>query len=172
MSASTAARASDEAQWRKLDATIRMWWDGDVRQETEVEIRQAAKPGVLFLPFPYIAPTGAGDTYFPFMFAWDTYFYNRSLLAHGRLDLVRNHIRNYLFMIERRGFMPNANHTALGTRSQTPVFPDSVWRYYVASGDLDLLHQAYPLLKREYREYWRGSHQSDADRSVDESRSG
>ena len=168
----------DEGQWRALDDVIHSWWDDDIHHATERELpsldarrRQEIFASVppagreklaeilgtglshLFVPFPFITPGGAEGT-FASMFAWDTYFINLGLLVHGRLDLVRDHIRNYLVMIERFGFMPNACVPDALTRSQTPVFVDSIWRYYLASGDRDLLYQAYPLLKREFVNYW------------------
>jgi alpha,alpha-trehalase len=54
--------------------------------------------------------------------------------------------------------MPNTNHAAGMTRSQTPVFPESIWSYYLASGDRGVLHRAYPLLEAEYNDYWNAEH--------------
>ncbi|MBI4165373.1 MAG: hypothetical protein HY508_06525, partial [Acidobacteria bacterium] len=45
------------------------------------------------------------------------------------------------------------------TRSQTPFFVlPTFWRYYSATKDLDFLYRAYPLLKREYQQYWNAPH--------------
>jgi alpha,alpha-trehalase len=147
----------DREAWEQLDATIRGWWDSDLSRATEKEVRQDTAGQLLFLPFPYIGPTGP-DRVFSFMFAWDTDFVNRALIAHERMDLVRNHIRNYLFMIDRFGYMPNANVMGVATRSQTPLAADTLWRYFLATKDRDLLHEAYPRLKRNYREYWTAEH--------------
>ncbi|WP_169792089.1 trehalase family glycosidase [Jiangella muralis] len=152
-------RESLEQGWRPLDTQIRSWWDLDIASAAEADIRatpQGSEP-LLFLPFPYVRPGGAQGA-FAAMYCWDTFFINEALLAHGRLDLVRNHILNYLFMIERFGYMPNSNDRATQTRSQTPVLPISIWKYYLATGDDDLLHRAYPLLKREYEDYWNAPH--------------
>jgi alpha,alpha-trehalase len=146
-----------EEYWRTLDATVAAEWDKYLVSATEDAVRSAHDVGaqLLFLPFPYHAPFAEGVRA---MFAWDTYFINRALLAHGRFDLVRNHISNYLLMIDRFGFMPNASLAQLATRSQTPVFPESIWRYFVATDDLEMLYRAYPLLKREYLAYWNAPH--------------
>jgi alpha,alpha-trehalase len=141
--------------WRRVDASIRASWDGLLVQATEHELRESANSGLLFLPFPYFAPFVEGARS---MFAWDSYFVVRGLLAHERLDLARYHILNYLFLVERLGYMPNASAASLTTRSQTPVFPDVVWRWFAATGDEDVLMRAYPLLKREYGDYWNGEH--------------
>lgn len=146
----------DEQQWRRLDSAIRSWWDSDLEYATEDQI-STSTCSLLFLPFPYVTPGGI-EGVIRGMFAWDAYFINRGLLAHGRLDLVRNHILNYLSMVERYGYMPNMNSVTGMTRSQTPVFPDSIWRFYQASRDVDILYKAYPLLKHEYIHYWNAPH--------------
>jgi alpha,alpha-trehalase len=144
-------------RWLDLNIVIGNWWDTDARRATEAEVSADPEGRLLFLPWSYVTP-GGGEGTFEAMFNWDSYFINRGLLAHGRLRLVHDHIRNYLFMIERYGFMPNASVKDVLTRSQTPVFPDSIWRHYVASGDLDLVSRAYPLLKQEYEQYWNAAH--------------
>jgi alpha,alpha-trehalase len=144
-------------QWSELDAAIGTWWEDDLHRAGEAEIRSDPTGGLMFLPHPFVTPGGAEGT-FPTMYCWDTYFIDRALLAHGRLDLVRNHILNYAFMIERQGFMPNTNHAFALHRSQVPVYPDGVWRHYLAGGDLELLARAFPLLRQEYENYWCAEH--------------
>jgi alpha,alpha-trehalase len=147
-----------EKQWRALDDAIRRCWDEDVNTATEEVILATRDQSLLFLPFPFVAPCGTADGAFAHMFHWDAHHTNDALLAHDRPELVRNHILNYLFMIERHGFALNANHACAATRSQVPVFPGSVWSYYAHTCDGDLLLQAYPLLKREYERYWNAPH--------------
>ncbi len=139
-----------------LDEVIRGWWSTDVVDADDP--RRAAVESIA-LPFPYVA--GAAPTspdWYTTMFNWDAYFSNLALLVHGRPELVRNAIENYLFMVKRFGYMPNGNEVALATRSQIPLFPDSIWRYVQLTGDDELLARAYPLLVREYTEYWLAPH--------------
>jgi alpha,alpha-trehalase len=145
------------AAWRRLDRQVEAWWDEDVVAAHEEEVR--ADANVLFLPEPYASGGGrVGPPWYRSMFAWDTWFSNLALTVHGRTDLVRAHIVDYLSMVERFGFMPNANQAALRTRSQTPVFPDGILRHLKATGDTALLHRAYPALVREYTGYWLADH--------------
>ena len=144
-------------RWRKLDDQIRLWWDGDIHTAQEEDIRRDEARTLTFLPHPY-SSAGGSEAIFPEMYAWDTYFINLALLEHGRRELVYQHILNYLFMIERYGFMPNGNRTFYITRSQTPVFPDSIWQYYLETQDRDILHRSYPVLKKEYLHYWLADH--------------
>jgi alpha,alpha-trehalase len=166
-------------RWQELDNEIRQWWEQELHRAQENELRDPAKnvvwytddehrrmeargPGqdsatLLFLPYPYVA-SGGSEASFPEMYAWDTFFVNQALLAHGLTELVRNHIFNQLFMIERYGMVLNGNRTYYLTRSQTPLLAESVRRYHATMADRDLLAMAYPLLKREYRKYWTATH--------------
>lgn len=141
---------------RELDEIIRHQWDSDVVTAGDPR-RKSVQP--IDLPFPYVA--GAAPTspdWYTTMFNWDTYFTNLALMVHGRSDLIRNHIENYLAMIERFGYMPNGNEVPLATRSQVPLFPDSILRYIDATDDRGLLARSYPLLVREYSGYWLADH--------------
>jgi alpha,alpha-trehalase len=61
-------------------------------------------------------------------------------------------------MVDRYGFMPNANAATLTTRSQTPLIADTTWRYWLKTNDRDLLHHAYPRLKHNFLGYWTAAH--------------
>lgn len=143
--------------WRALDTKIRGWWEQDRHTAGEEDVRRDPEGTLLFLPHPYITPGGA-EKAFPEIYGWDTYYVNCALLAHDRADLARDNIRNQLFQIERFGMTLNGNRTWYRTRSQPPLWAEGVWRYFEATGDEDLLLQAYPLLKREYLGYWCADH--------------
>ena len=146
-----------KSRWQALDDQIRDWWDEDLVTAREADIRADADGTLLFLPHPYSTAAGTGTAY-PEMYGWDTYFINLGLLAHERQDLMRNHILNQLSMIDRFGMVLNGNRTFYRTRSQPPLLPDSIWRYFQATDDADLLHLAYPLLKKEFSSYWCAPH--------------
>ncbi|WP_433892694.1 trehalase family glycosidase [Streptomyces sp. CA-111067] len=154
--------ASDSlSSWQLLDDRVRTWWDEDLVTAQEDEIR--ADANTLFLPEPYASGGGkVGPPWYRSMFAWDTWFSNLALLVHGRHDLVRAHVVDYVAMVERFGFMPNANQAALRTRSQTPVFPDGILRYLTHTADTALLQRAYPALVTEYTGYWNADHHRTA----------
>lgn len=167
------------ARWRELDRQIKSWWQANLRQAREPELHdpalnqiwyadeehrrrehqegEAEIPTRLFTPFPFVASDGS-DVAFPEMHAWDAYFLNLGLVAHGRCDLIRNHIRNQLFVIERYGFLLTGNWVYYLSRSQTPLHLESVKLYHEHERDRDLLARAYPVFKREYFDYWCASH--------------
>ena len=168
-----------QKKWQALDRQIQTWWDQDVKSAREPELcdpeinkvwyadeahRQQEARGaggptrtLLYLPFPYVTP-GGSESSFPEMYCWDTYFINVGLALHGRYDLIRRHIQNQLFMIERYGMVLTGNRTYYLGHTQTPVHPASIELDYQHRGDRDLLARAYPLLKQEYRGYWLAGH--------------
>ena len=92
---------------------------------------------------PYMS-AGGSEAAFPEMYCWDIPFINRALLLHGRQDIVRHHLLNHLFLIDRYGFVLTGNRTYYLTRSQTPLLADAVVRYVRHTGDRDMLLRAYP----------------------------
>lgn len=148
---------STTTDWHTLDDTIRAWWDADVHSAFEDDLKADAEGTLLFLPHRYIT-AGGSERAFAEMYGWDTFFINCALLAHNRADLVKNHILNQLHQIERFGMMLNGNRSFYQTRSQPPLLAEGVRRYVMHTGDRALLMQAYPLLVREYREYWCAPH--------------
>jgi len=115
--------------WRELDVNIQGWWVKDVVDP--------ANPATTFgsatmidVPRPYVAAGTEGTPdWYRTMFNWDAYFTCLGLLVHGRHELVRDLVENYLHLVDLLGYMPNGNQVEISTRSQPPVFPDAIARY-------------------------------------------
>jgi len=152
-----ASNGPDDLQdrWKKLDDTIRGWWDTDLRHADEVSIREDPKKTLLYLPFPYISG-GGSESAFPEIYGWDTQFTNVALLEHNRPDIVRWHILDQLSQIDRYGMVLNGNRSFYISRGQPPLLAWSVQNYLAANKDEDLAVRAYPSLKAEYTKYWNG----------------
>lgn len=107
------------------------------------------------LPFPYSSPCIRGEGVYSFFFYWDTYFTHLGLLRHGHEGMVRNNIRNMLWLIRRQGYMPN--HVALFNRSQSPYLCRMVTEYFDATGgpesDPQLFEACADGLRQEYN-FW------------------
>lgn len=145
------------AVWPGFEKTIRSWWKADLHTAREAAIRGDGAETLLYLPFPY-SSAGGSEAAYPEMYGWDTYFIIRAMLDYGLTDVVREHILNQLFMIERYGFVLNGNRTYYLGRSQPPLHADMILRYIDATGDENLALRAYPLLRTEMLEYWGAEH--------------
>ena len=121
-------------------------WDKTIRTITEDEAKKS-KEGKLFLPYPYTVP--CEENTFQCMFYWDTYFANRGLLLSGRSEIVANNLRNFIYLIDTYGFIPNGSRKTFLNRSQPPFFGLMLRDYYNFTKDEALLSEGLRALKKE-----------------------
>ncbi len=103
------------------------------------------------LPYPHTTPCISG--HFTAFFYWDTYFTNLGLLEQGRLDLAKGNCDDMIYLIERKGFVPNSTFPGDDTRSQPPYFSMMVRDLYAKTGDKAWLAVAVAALEKEYA-FW------------------
>ena len=100
------------------------------------------------LPHPYIVPGGR----FREIYYWDTYFTAEGLAASGRLDVVENLIRNFVFLIDKVGHVPNGNRYYYISRSQPPFLVLLIDLLAKEKGT-DAITEYIPALEKEYQ-FW------------------
>lgn len=84
------------------------------------QIYTEEKGDVIALPFPYNSPCGGNG--FKAFFYWDTYFACRGLLAQNFYQMAENNLKNFIYEVNRFGFIPNMNRVFSLNRSQVPFF--------------------------------------------------
>ncbi len=103
------------------------------------------------LPKPYCFALNPGTLYY-----WDLYFINEGLMIEGFWEQARNNVDNFVYEIEKLGFIPNA-HGWGEDRSQTPYFNMMVRSYWEKAPenekDTAWLRKAYNAVLKEY-EFW------------------
>jgi alpha,alpha-trehalase len=72
----------------------------------------------LALPQPYAVPGGR----FREMYYWDSYFTMLGLPESGRRDLIEDMVRDFAYLIDTYGHVPNGTRTYYLSRSQPPFF--------------------------------------------------
>ncbi|HEY9116378.1 MAG TPA: alpha,alpha-trehalase TreF [Roseivirga sp.] len=105
------------------------------------------------LPFPYIVPGGR----FNEIYYWDSYFTMLGLVESDRLDMVENMVKNFAYMIENFGFIPNGNRTYYLGRSQPPFFSLMVSLLADEKGD-KVIAEYLPALLKEHA-FWMEGHE-------------
>ncbi|MEY5036817.1 MAG: hypothetical protein RLZZ110_1834, partial [Bacteroidota bacterium] len=120
------------------------------------------------LPYPYSTPTLAGNKLFQEMYYWDTYFINRGLLAYGThpqrggeangdeklaLQQAIHNVDNLIFLVNKLGFVPNANRYSMTNRSQPPLLGAIINDIYTATKDTAWLRIALSALEKEHH-WW------------------
>jgi len=103
---------------------------------------------LLPLPNPYIVPGGR----FREIYYWDSYFTMLGLQESGESELMENMVRNFAYLIETYGHIPNGNRTYYLSRSQPPFFSLMVGLLAETKGD-SVFNKFLPALENEYR-YW------------------
>ena len=103
---------------------------------------------LLPLPHRYVVPGGR----FREIYYWDSYFTMLGLEESGRHDLAVDMAKNFAFLIDRYGHVPNGNRTYYLSRSQPPFFAAMVELIAARDGSPAYL-QFLPALRREY-EFW------------------
>ena len=74
------------------------------------------------MPYPY-SVSGFSNV-FQEMYYWGTYFTNVGLILSGQVNQAKNNVDNMVYLINRFGFVPNANRTWGLTRSQPPFYQE------------------------------------------------
>jgi alpha,alpha-trehalase len=114
--------------------------------------RQSDKPveGSSLLPLPnaYIVPGGR----FREIYYWDSYFTMLGLKESGETVMIENMIKNFAFLIDTYGHIPNGNRSYYLSRSQPPFFSLMVDLLATIKGDA-VYKTFLPQLEKEYN-YW------------------
>ena len=135
-------------------------WDALTRRTA----RAPPYASLLPLPHPYVVPGGR----FREIYYWDSYFTMLGLEESGRRDLMTGMIRDFAYLIDRYGHVPNGTRSYYLSRSQPPFFFEMAG--LSVGGDPAAGFARYlPELRREYA-FWmqgaRGLRRGSAHRRV------
>jgi alpha,alpha-trehalase len=110
--------------------------------------KQVEGSSLIPLPYPYIVPGGR----FREIYYWDSYFTMLGLQESGENDMIENMVKNFAWLIDTIGHIPNGNRTYYLSRSQPPFFSLMVELLATLKGD-NIYLTYLPQLEKEY-EYW------------------
>ncbi|MFK8005548.1 MAG: trehalase family glycosidase [Saprospiraceae bacterium] len=130
-----------------LSAHISNLWKHLTREKDETIVGSSLIP----LPYPYIVPGGR----FKEIYYWDSYFTMLGLAEDGKIDMVENMVKNFAYLIETIGHIPNGNRSYFVSRSQPPFFSLMVNLLSELKGE-EILVTYLPFLEKEY-EFWMSS---------------
>ena len=134
----------------RVNDYIKNHWKNTVRTET-------SKDDEIPLPYPKTVP--CENQRFTYFFYWDTYFANLGLL-YDMPKQALNNLRNMKCLVDRFGFIPNANLHCMLNRSQPPLFCSAVYDYYRMYPSADTVCEFFGSMRREY-EFWMKSRNTD-----------
>jgi alpha,alpha-trehalase len=131
---------------RPITQHLELLWDELTRQPS------AAKNSLIPLPYPYIVPGGR----FREIYYWDSYFTMLGLQVSGRIDMIKNMVDNFSYLIHHTGYVPNGNRTYFLGRSQPPFYSSMVQLLSEVSGK-NILIDYLPQLEKEYNFWMKGT---------------
>jgi alpha,alpha-trehalase len=123
-------------------------WDELTRKTPEAPPYSSALP----LPHPYVVPGGR----FREIYYWDSYFTMLGLAESGRQDLLTDMVRDFAYLIDTYGHIPNGARTYYLSRSQPPFFFAMVG-LLGKDAPASAYAQYLPQLKREYAFWMEGA---------------
>jgi alpha,alpha-trehalase len=100
------------------------------------------------LPNDYVVPGGR----FREVYYWDSYFTMLGLEENKRYDLIESMVKNFAYLIDTYGHIPNGNRSYYLSRSQPPFFALMVELLAKSKGE-QVLTTYRPQLIKEYN-YW------------------
>ncbi|XP_041920060.1 trehalase isoform X1 [Alosa sapidissima] len=124
--------------WKSLGRKITM----DVKDHPELYSQ-------IYTPNPVIVPGGR----FRELYYWDSYWIINGLLLSEMTDTAQGMINNFLYLVDRYGFVPNGGRIYYERRSQPPFLTVMVRDYFRVTKDINFLKKAVPALEREYN-FW------------------
>ncbi|HEY4290124.1 MAG TPA: alpha,alpha-trehalase TreF [Puia sp.] len=127
---------------------IRNLWAVLKRTPDKIEEGSSLLP----LPYPYIVPGGR----FREVYYWDSYFTMLGLKESGEIEMIDNMVKNFAYLIENYGHIPNGNRTYYLGRSQPPFFSVMVALLAEAKGD-SVYQEFLPAMEKEYQFWMDGS---------------
>jgi alpha,alpha-trehalase len=107
---------------------------------------------LLPLPYSYVVPGGR----FREMYYWDSYFTMLGLKESKQYILLENMVKNFAYLIDTYGHIPNGTRTYYLGRSQPPFF--SLMIDLLASVKGETVYKTYlPQLQKEYDYFMQGA---------------
>jgi len=131
-----------------IDQHISSLWNHLIREPDKTNHSSSLIP----LPYSYVVPGGR----FREIYYWDSYFTMLGLRQSGRKDVIRDMIKNFAWLLEQFGHIPNGNRSYFLSRSQPPFFSLMVALHAEGWGP-DIYKENLSQLIREYAFWMNGS---------------
>lgn len=104
---------------------------------------------LIALPHSYVVPGGR----FREIYYWDSYFTMLGLAESGKVDSVEDMVKNFAYLLDQVGMIPNGNRSYYCSRSQPPFFSLMVKLLAEMKQQTDVYIEYLPQLQIEY-DFW------------------
>lgn len=118
---------------------------------------------LLSLPNPYIVPGGR----FREIYYWDSYFTMLGLKESNEVIIMENMVKNFAYLIDQYGHIPNGNRSYYVSRSQPPFFSLMVGLLADVKGQ-QVYQDFLPALEKEYSYWMKANKDNLSSKGVDD----
>lgn len=115
---------------------------------------------IIWVPHPVIVPGGR----FREFYYWDSYWIIKGLMLSDMHSTARGMLENFMFIVEKYGFIPNGGRIYYTRRSQPPLLIPMVQAYYEYTHDLDFLRHTIGTMEKEFH-FWLTNHTITVEKS-------
>lgn len=152
---------------RVLDPNYREWlsqlngvWKNLAKKMTEDVAENSSKHSLIYVKNGFIVPGGR----FKEFYYWDSYWVIEGLLLSDMHQTAKGMIDNFLYMVEKYGFIPNGGRIYYLMRSQPPLLHLMVSRYLDFTGDYAYLRSIIPTLEQEFA-FWQNERMTNVKKN-------
>lgn len=124
-------------------------WPGLGRKVSPDVVRNPSQYSFISVPNGFIVPGGR----FKELYYWDSYWIIRGLLISNMTTTAKGMIENFLYLVDKLGYIPNGSRVYYLGRSQPPLLTLMVFDYFSMTGDVKWLEKNIATVENELR-YW------------------
>ncbi|XP_045610999.2 trehalase [Procambarus clarkii] len=106
----------------------------------------------IYVPYPFIVPGGR----FAELYYWDSYWIIEGLLLSEMYATAEGMIKNFIYLVNKFGYIPNGSRKYYLGRSQPPFLISMVNLYWKFTKDKYFLSESIGAMEKEYN-FWQNN---------------
>ncbi|XP_076233763.1 trehalase [Calliopsis andreniformis] len=138
-----------DPKYREWIKNLNLIWKQLARKMNDDVAKYPERHSLIYVKNGFIIPGGR----FKEFYYWDSYWVIEGLLLSDMYQTAKGMIDNFVYMVEKYGFIPNGGRIYYLMRSQPPLLHLMVSRYLNFTADYDYLRTIIPMLQKEFA-YW------------------
>ncbi|CAL7933083.1 unnamed protein product [Xylocopa violacea] len=138
-----------EPKFREWARHLNGIWKELARKISQDVAENPDRHSLIYVNNGFIVPGGR----FKEFYYWDSYWVIEGLLLCDMYQTAKGMIDNFVYMVERYGFIPNGGRIYYLMRSQPPLLHLMVSKYLNFTRDYDYLRKIIPMLDKEFA-FW------------------
>ncbi|XP_017753847.1 PREDICTED: trehalase-like [Eufriesea mexicana] len=148
-----------ETKYREWAKHLNEIWKDLARKASPEVAKYPERHSLIYVNNGFIIPGGR----FKEFYYWDSYWVIEGLLLSDMYQTAKGIIDNFLYMVEKYGFIPNGGRIYYLMRSQPPLLHLMVSRYLEITRDYEYLRKIISTLEKEFA-FWQREKMIDVEK--------